>query len=136
MSTAHVLPPYNAALETESSAECANPRAGRYGCGVALPRTDESESGEGRFALSNRDGRLALLDMASEASVRGASEALFDGIARGMSMGMSPYLRALREAVGPRLLVLPSVTGVVFDDQRRVLLVQQRDVRRNCHGIR
>ena len=43
-------------------------------------------------------------------------------------MGMSLYLRALREAVGSRLLVLPSVTGIVFDDQQRVLLVRQRDV--------
>ena len=43
-------------------------------------------------------------------------------------MGMSPYLQALREAVGSHLLVIPSVTGVVFDDQKRVLLVRQRDV--------
>ena len=43
-------------------------------------------------------------------------------------MGMSPYLRALRESVGSRLLVLPSVTGIVFDDQKRVLLVRQRDI--------
>ena len=43
-------------------------------------------------------------------------------------MGISPYLHALREAVGSRLLVLPSVTGIVFDDQKRVLLVRQRDV--------
>jgi 8-oxo-dGTP diphosphatase len=43
-------------------------------------------------------------------------------------MAMSPYLQALRATVGPRLLVLPSVAGIVFDGDRRILLVRQRDV--------
>ncbi len=43
-------------------------------------------------------------------------------------MGMSPYLSAIRAAVGSTLLVLPSVTGIVFDEQRRVLLVRHRDI--------
>ena len=41
---------------------------------------------------------------------------------------MSPYLRSLRDAVGSRLLVLPSVTGIVFDEEGRILLVRQRDL--------
>jgi ADP-ribose pyrophosphatase YjhB (NUDIX family) len=43
-------------------------------------------------------------------------------------MGMSPYLKSLRAACGSRLLVLPSVTGIVFDAENRILLVHQRDV--------
>ena len=43
-------------------------------------------------------------------------------------MGMSAYLKSLREACGSRLLVLPSVTGIVFDHDNRILLVHQRDV--------
>ena len=43
-------------------------------------------------------------------------------------MAMSSYLRALRASVGTQLLVLPSVTGIVFDERQRILLVHQRDV--------
>ncbi len=42
-------------------------------------------------------------------------------------MGMSPYIRRLRAAVGSELLVLPSVTGIVFDDRNRILLVRQSE---------
>jgi ADP-ribose pyrophosphatase YjhB (NUDIX family) len=38
---------------------------------------------------------------------------------------MSPHLRRLRAALGSELLLLPSVTGIVFDDQNRILLVRQ-----------
>ncbi len=42
-------------------------------------------------------------------------------------MGMSSHVRRLRAAVGSELLVLPSVTGVVFDDRGRILLVRQAE---------
>jgi ADP-ribose pyrophosphatase YjhB (NUDIX family) len=38
-------------------------------------------------------------------------------------MAMSSHVRRLRAALGSELLVLPSVTGIVFDDQGRILLV-------------
>lgn len=40
---------------------------------------------------------------------------------------MSPYLRWLRERVGHDLLVLPSVTALIFDNHRQVLLVRPRN---------
>ena len=40
-------------------------------------------------------------------------------------MGMSPHVQRLRDALGSELLVLPSVTGIVYDDRDRILLVQQ-----------
>lgn len=43
-------------------------------------------------------------------------------------MAMSQYLQRLRSVVGRELLVLPSVTGIVFDDDNRILLVRQADV--------
>lgn len=43
-------------------------------------------------------------------------------------MGMSPYLATIRAAVGSQLLMVPSVTGIVFDERQQVLLVYQRDV--------
>jgi 8-oxo-dGTP pyrophosphatase MutT (NUDIX family) len=36
---------------------------------------------------------------------------------------MSSYVRALRRRVGHELLLLPSVTALVFDERRRMLLV-------------
>lgn len=39
-------------------------------------------------------------------------------------MAISPYLRQLRERVGRDLLLVPSVTGIVFDDADRILLVR------------
>jgi 8-oxo-dGTP pyrophosphatase MutT (NUDIX family) len=40
---------------------------------------------------------------------------------------MSPYVRELRARMGSALLLLPSVTALVFDDAGRLLLVRQRD---------
>ena len=42
-------------------------------------------------------------------------------------MGMSPHVRRIREAIGPELIILPSVSGIVFDEQGRILLVRHRD---------
>ena len=42
-------------------------------------------------------------------------------------MSMSPHVRRLRAAVGSELLVLPSVTGIIFDDRSRILLVRQAE---------
>lgn len=42
-------------------------------------------------------------------------------------MPISPYLRALRDRVGPELLLVPSVTVLLFDGQGRVLLVRHAD---------
>ncbi|MEV6598313.1 NUDIX domain-containing protein [Actinoplanes sp. NPDC051346] len=42
-------------------------------------------------------------------------------------MPISPYLKDLRAVVGPRLLFLPGVTAVVFDDEGRVLLGRRAD---------
>jgi 8-oxo-dGTP pyrophosphatase MutT (NUDIX family) len=39
-------------------------------------------------------------------------------------MPMSPYIRRVRAKVGNELLLMPSVTALVFDEQRRVLLVR------------
>jgi hypothetical protein len=49
-------------------------------------------------------------------------------------MGMSPYLRGIRAVLGPQLLVMPSVTGIVFDAGGGILLVRQRDV--DCGALR
>ena len=38
---------------------------------------------------------------------------------------MSPHLRRLRAVLGSDLLLLPSVTGIIFDAQDRILLVRQ-----------
>ncbi|MFI6498394.1 NUDIX domain-containing protein [Nonomuraea typhae] len=43
-------------------------------------------------------------------------------------MAMSPFLAELRAAVGGRLLVLPSVTGCVFDADGRLLVARHGDV--------
>ena len=40
-------------------------------------------------------------------------------------MPISPYVKLLREKLGSRLLLLPSVMGVIYDAQSRVLLVRQ-----------
>ena len=39
-------------------------------------------------------------------------------------MGMSDYLHGVRAKVGHALLVVPSATGLVYDDQGRVLLAR------------
>ncbi len=40
---------------------------------------------------------------------------------------ISPYIRTLRAHVGSALLMLPSVSAHLFDDQRRLLLVRTAD---------
>lgn len=40
---------------------------------------------------------------------------------------MSPYIRELRERLGTRRLLMPSVAGIVRDSHGRVLLVRQQD---------
>ena len=42
-------------------------------------------------------------------------------------MAISPYVRRLRDALGPARLFLPSVAGLVRADGGRLLLVQNRD---------
>ena len=42
-------------------------------------------------------------------------------------MAMSAHIRRLRAALGSELLVLPSVTGIVFDASDRILLVRQAE---------
>jgi ADP-ribose pyrophosphatase YjhB (NUDIX family) len=42
-------------------------------------------------------------------------------------MGMSPHVRRIREAIGPELIILPSVAGAVFDETGRILLVRHRE---------
>src|ERR1041385_7501018 len=39
-------------------------------------------------------------------------------------MPMSSYVRRVRAQVGKQVLLMPSVTALVFDEQRRVLLVR------------
>ena len=40
-------------------------------------------------------------------------------------MAISKYVQRLRHAIGTNLLLLPSVTGIIFDDRDRILLVRQ-----------
>jgi 8-oxo-dGTP pyrophosphatase MutT (NUDIX family) len=42
-------------------------------------------------------------------------------------MPISPYIKSLRDDLGPRLLFLPGVSAVVLDDAGRVLLGQRSD---------
>ena len=42
-------------------------------------------------------------------------------------MAMSPYIRQLRAVWGSSRLLMPSVAGIVYDAEGRLLLVQQRD---------
>jgi 8-oxo-dGTP pyrophosphatase MutT (NUDIX family) len=42
-------------------------------------------------------------------------------------MAMSPHVRRLRAVLGSELLVLPSVTGIIYDERDRILLVRQTD---------
>ncbi|MGH7898040.1 MAG: NUDIX domain-containing protein [Candidatus Binatia bacterium] len=43
---------------------------------------------------------------------------------------MSTHVRRLRAALGSELLVLPSVTGIVYDERDRILLVRQSESQR------
>src|SRR5262245_7916347 len=40
-------------------------------------------------------------------------------------MPISPYLKSIRADLGPRCLLLPGVSAVVFDDDGRLLLAQR-----------
>jgi 8-oxo-dGTP pyrophosphatase MutT (NUDIX family) len=42
-------------------------------------------------------------------------------------MAISPYVAALRARIGSTRLLLPSVTGIVYDSSGGILLVRQRD---------
>ncbi len=42
-------------------------------------------------------------------------------------MPISPYLRELRELVGTRMLLLPAVSVLVWDEQGRLLLVREAE---------
>ena len=42
-------------------------------------------------------------------------------------MAISPYVQRLRDGVGSLRLLLPSVSALIYDDDRRLLLVRQRD---------
>lgn len=42
-------------------------------------------------------------------------------------MAISPYIAALRARIGSARLLIPSVTGIVYDERGRILLVHQRD---------
>ncbi|MEV0382509.1 NUDIX domain-containing protein [Nonomuraea sp. NPDC050643] len=44
-------------------------------------------------------------------------------------MPMPPFLARLREKIGSDLIMLPSVTGFVFDDAGRLLLARHDDVK-------
>ena len=46
---------------------------------------------------------------------------------RASHVPISPYIRQLRAQLGPRLLLLPSVSVHVFDSAGRLLLVRQRE---------
>ena len=41
-------------------------------------------------------------------------------------MPMSPYMRDLRAALGPRLVLIPAVAAVIRDDGGRILVVETR----------
>lgn len=43
-------------------------------------------------------------------------------------MPMSPFLAKIREKIGGDLIMLPSVSGFVFDDEGRLLLARHGDV--------
>jgi 8-oxo-dGTP pyrophosphatase MutT (NUDIX family) len=45
-------------------------------------------------------------------------------------VGISPYLRRLREAVGHELLLVPSVAVLVWDEDGRLLLVREAETGR------
>lgn len=42
-------------------------------------------------------------------------------------MAISPYIKRLRERIGNDLLMIPGVTAIILDDQRRVLLQRSSD---------
>lgn len=45
-------------------------------------------------------------------------------------MAISDYIKKLRRQIGNELLILPSVTAIIFDDDKRVLLARHADTNR------
>jgi 8-oxo-dGTP pyrophosphatase MutT (NUDIX family) len=52
---------------------------------------------------------------------------LADGATRLARVGMSPYIRRIRERIGHDLLLIPAVTVLIWDDGRRLLLARGAD---------
>ena len=40
---------------------------------------------------------------------------------------MSPYYQSLRDTLGSRLLLMPSVAAIIHDAEGRLLLIQKQD---------
>src|SRR5581483_5028775 len=62
------------------------------------------------------------------------ANAILGGSARGREMGMSEYLRRLREKIGHEFLLMPSAASLVRDDDGRILLVQHVEGRWQLPG--
>jgi len=45
-------------------------------------------------------------------------------------MAISSYIKKLRQRIGNELLILPSVTAIIFDENNRVLLAKHADTKR------
>ena len=45
-------------------------------------------------------------------------------------MSISSYIKKLRQHIGNELLILPSVTAIIFDENNRVLLARHADTKR------
>lgn len=45
-------------------------------------------------------------------------------------MSISSYIKSLRQHIGNELLILPSVTAIVFDEDNRILLARHADTKR------
>jgi len=45
-------------------------------------------------------------------------------------MSISSYIKSLRQYIGNELLILPSVTAIVFDEDNRILLARHADTKR------
>src|SRR4051812_39786059 len=63
----------------------------------------------------------------SPARHAGERDTAFSAASRLSVMPISPYLKGLRDELGTRLLLMPGVTAVVFDDIGRVLLTERSD---------
>jgi 8-oxo-dGTP pyrophosphatase MutT (NUDIX family) len=45
-------------------------------------------------------------------------------------MAISSYIKNLRQHIGSELLILPSVTAIIFDESNRILLAKHADTKR------
>ena len=70
------------------------------------------------------------MESPSPSPVRTGSRSTGSDLPLTTTVPISPYLRTIRERVGPMRLVLPSVSATVRDEAGGVLLVRQRD-----HGV-